>query len=337
MSNERAGTTDTWYVLTTSTAAGAIALIQLHGSECCKVLHGVTGVIDWPVAHMKLVQFAGVDEGLAVRVSENSAQLMPHGGPRVVQRVSLRLRELGVAPLEHDEPRAMYPEAVDEVEALMLATLARAASRLAIEPLLAQPALWRAHAMTTMANLIDSKSLKHLISPPLVVLAGLPNVGKSTLSNSLVGRNMSISLDLPGTTRDYTVAQLDLAGLVVHWHDTPGIRTTTDPIESRAIELSQGLMERADLLIALSDAQHDWPPLPRQADLRVANKADLAPRNDADLNISAATGKGISELVERIRDTLVPPEVLSGAQTRPWLFDSRLKERTTYAVGEDVP
>src|SRR5690606_39018361 len=106
------------------------------------------------------------------------------------------------------------------------------------------------------------------------------------LSNALLGRSMSIAIDLPGTTRDYTAALLEVAGLVVQWHDTPGIRTTRDPIEARAIELSRTLIECADLLIAITDAQHDWPELPRPPDLRLASKADAAARSDADLAVS---------------------------------------------------
>src|SRR5204863_1903126 len=102
-----------------------------------------------------------------------------------------------------------------------------------------------------------------------------PNVGKSTLSNALLGRSMSITLDMPGTTRDYIAGRIDLAGLVVNWHDTPGMHESRDPIERKAIALARKLLDRADLLISMADVQTGWADLPRQPDLQVMNKIDL--------------------------------------------------------------
>jgi GTP1/Obg family GTP-binding protein len=120
----------------------------------------------------------------------------------------------------------LYPEASDRFEALMLAALARAQSPLAIDLLLDQPRRWRrirrARRQLSEEDLARSTRLNRLIEPPVAVLAGQPNVGKSTLSNALLGRAMSIAYDMPGTTRDYTAGWIDLAGLVVSWHDTPG-------------------------------------------------------------------------------------------------------------------
>ncbi len=113
-----------------------------------------------------------------------------------------------------------------------------------------------------------------------------------------------------GRLRDYTAGRVELAGLVVRWHDTPGLRRTEDPIESRAIDLARRLLDSADLLIAMTDREHDWPELPRVPDLRVAGKCDLGSCRDADLAISPVTGVGIAELVRTVRDLLVPPEDL---------------------------
>jgi tRNA modification GTPase len=157
-----------------------------------------------------------------------------------------------------------------------------------------------------------------------VALAGAANVGKSTLSNTLLGRSMSIAADRPGTTRDYTWGRLELAGLVVGWHDTPGLRATDDPDERKAVALARRLLDRADLVIAMTDAEHGWPALPRTADLRLASKADAGGRDDADLCVSATTGAGIPELVAAVRDRLVPPADLE--HPGPWLVDSRLTQ-----------
>lgn len=312
------------FMLATPANPGAIAVIQLSG-DVERVLAALTGRGGWPPGRLRLVSFDGIDEGLAVRLGPSTAQLMPHGGPRVVQRIMARLVELDAAP-ERDRPfgaRELYPEAEDEVEALALAALARASSPLVIDALLDQPRRWRHDAgPLTADDLARSRSLDRLVTPPLVVAAGPPNVGKSTLANRLLGRPMSIELDHPGTTRDYTVARMELAGLVVDWHDTPGLRRADDAIEHEAIEVASRLLDRADFILALTDAAHDWADLPRAADLRVATKSDLGRRPGADLAISALTGAGLAELVRSIRDRLVPPADLD--HPGRWLFDERL-------------
>ena len=69
-------------------------------------------------------------------------------------------------------------------------------------------------------DLARSRRLNRLIEPPLVVVVGAANVGKSTLGNALVGRSMSIATDLPGSTRDYTSGRVELAGVggALHQH-----------------------------------------------------------------------------------------------------------------------
>ena len=304
--------------LTVATAPrpGAIAILQLSG-DVGPSLETLTGVGPWPIGRARLVPLGGVDEGIAVRLSDRVAQLMPHGGPRVIQRLVEWLVDHG-AELEAPRPEDLYPEAGDRYEAMALAAVARAASPLAVDLLLDQPRRWREAGTPTPGDRERSRRLDRLIDPPLVVVAGPANVGKSTLSNTLLGRTMSIAADHPGTTRDYTTGRVDLEGLVVDWHDTPGLRETSDPVEHKALELAARLMTRADLLLAMTDAAHDWPVLPRAADLRIAGKADLATRDDADLCVSAVDGTGIPQLVAAVRTRLVPPADL--AHPGPWLF-----------------
>jgi tRNA modification GTPase len=319
-------------ILTTAAQPGPVAIIQLAG-DVVPVLRAVTGVEAWPVERLRLVDLAGIDEGLACRVDEQVAQLMPHGGPRVVQTLLAHLEEIGVR-LEQParlDPGLLYPEAGGPVEAMALAALARAASPMAIDLLLDQPRRWRTGDPVSPDDRARSTRLDRLLEPPRVVLAGPTNVGKSTLSNALLGRSMSITLDRPGTTRDYTAGRIDLAGLVVTWHDTPGLRPTDDPIEARAIALSRSLIDRADLLVAMTDAGHEWPDLPRSPDLRVAGRCDLGRRADADLSVSATTGEGLPELARAVRDSLVPPDDL--AHPGRWIFDDRLQRGLSSGTG----
>lgn len=315
------------FIHLTANRPGAIAIIQLLG-EVEPIMGKLTGKSHWQVGQMRLVEFGDIDEGLAGCLYPGVAQLMPHGGMRVVQRLIAMLLELGVEPADESslDPMEIYPESSDRYEAIMLGALARAQSPLAVNLLLDQPRRWRPRPRMgrpiTEEDRARSARLNRLIDPPMVVLAGPPNVGKSTLSNALLGRSMSIAIDMPGTTRDYTTGRIELAGLVVDWHDTPGIRDTEDAVEVKAIEIARGLMARADFLIAITDHEHDWPELSRASDLKVANKCDLARRDDADVNISATTGENIETLVSTVRDALVPPNDL--AHPGPWLFDERL-------------
>ncbi len=301
-------------VRATATTPGAIAVIELIG-DTVPVLAALTGLAergDWPVGRVRLVDLGGVDRGLAGRAADDVALLMPHGGPHVVARLLESVRALGVEiAVVGGDPAAHYPEASDVHEARMLAALGRARSPLAIDLLLDQPRRWRDDPPFTGEDTARSGRLNRLMDPPVVVVAGPPDVGKSTLTNALVGRTLSITMDHPGTTRDYTAGLVDLRGLVVRWHDTPGLRETDDPIEREAISLVRPLMAGAACLIAMTDAAHDWPELPREPDLRVAGKSDLGPRRDADLSVCALRAEGLEDLTAAVRELLVPAADLS--------------------------
>ena len=94
------------------------------------------------------------------------------------------------------------------------------------------------------------------------------------------------------------------------------------------MELAGQLLRRADCLVAMTDAQHDWAVLPQPSDLRVINKIDLPQGGEVRagdgpaLRISALTGEGVGDLVTAVRDCLVPPADLE--HPGPWVFDERL-------------
>jgi tRNA modification GTPase len=312
----------------TPRGTGAVSIILIR-RDAAAVLAELTGRADWPVGAARLADLGGEDRGLAVRLDEDSAWLMPHGGPAVtaaVLRVARAAAEdadaaVALAPGGTDrDPR--WPEAADAVEAAMLDVMSHAASPLALDLLAAQPARWRAFVAAgdrwTEADAARSRRLDRLLAPPTVVLAGPPNIGKSTLANALAGRTVAITADEPGTTRDAPSVALDLAGLVVTWHDAPGLRATDDPLERAAIERATARLADADLLLAAADAGSQWPPLPRPADRRIALRPDLdpGPRDDADLVVGVHAGTGLRELAEMVRDALVPPA--DRANPRPW-------------------
>jgi tRNA modification GTPase len=209
----------------------------------------------------------------------------------------------------------------------MLATLSRAASPLAIDLLAAQPARWRKHGAPSGEPDDRDRRLRRLIDPARVCVTGPANAGKSTLLNALAGREVAIAHAQPGTTRDAVCARLDLAGVVVDWFDTPGVRAGMDAVEAAAARLAERALAHADLVIELSAPGLGWHSLaaaPGAMRLRVLNQCDRADaaacpeRADAALAVSALRGEGIEPLVTLVRNALVPPEDL--ADPRPWRF-----------------
>lgn len=145
-----------------------------------------------------------------------------------------------------------------------------------------------------------------------VVLAGPPNVGKSSLLNALARRDAAIVSEEAGTTRDVIEVRLDLAGLPVVVSDTAGIRETSTSVEKEGIRRSLARASEADLVIWLTDIQAPEPTLPAElraiADriLPVVNKSDLAAAAgqpvlpDDMIAISVKTGSGLDVLSERL-------------------------------------
>ena len=118
----------------------------------------------------------------------------------------------------------------------------------------------------------------------LVVLAGPPNAGKSSLLNALLGESRAIVSDIPGTTRDSIEAWTDLGGVPVRLVDTAGLRGTSDAVEAEGVQRAEELIAKADVVLGL-DCDRG---------IRIHSKCDLGPGEG--LNVSAKTGEGLDEL-----------------------------------------
>jgi len=136
----------------------------------------------------------------------------------------------------------------------------------------------------------------------VVVLAGPPNAGKSSLLNALARRDVAIVSPIAGTTRDTLEVRLDLAGLPVILIDTAGLRDSSDPIEAEGVRRARDLVGRADLVLALRGVDSEPYRVDGDADLlRVAAKADLPGSIlQGERAISVKTGAGLSELLTDI-------------------------------------
>jgi tRNA modification GTPase len=136
-----------------------------------------------------------------------------------------------------------------------------------------------------------------------VVLAGRPNVGKSSLLNRLAGEERAIVTPIAGTTRDALREAIQIEGVPVNIVDTAGLREAADMIERLGIERTRSELARADLVLVIEEAGHRAPPVPGiPAEVRridVYNKIDRAPHFSVPsgaVAVSAKTGQGIEAL-----------------------------------------
>jgi len=143
----------------------------------------------------------------------------------------------------------------------------------------------------------------------LVVIAGRPNVGKSSLINVIAGEERAIVTDIPGTTRDHIEVPFSLGGVPIRLTDTAGLRDAVDHVEVIGVQRAERLVEEADVLVWLGHSA-DAPKHARL--IGVHPKADLGGGPAAgSIPVSSVTGEGIPALLERIEAearTVLPGE-----------------------------
>jgi tRNA modification GTPase len=227
-----------------------------------------------------------------------------------------------------------------------------------------------AEAAAQIDALLDTRRRGRLLREGArVALVGRPNAGKSSLLNALVRMERAIVTPHPGTTRDTIECTIDLQGVPLTLIDTAGLRPSDDPIEQAGIKRARREIERADLVVLVSDAADpDCPgihggdahaaiagaadPLvgPRTPDLIALNKIDLLdrppappPANIATVPISALRGDGLDRLEQAIADRLLQGAESGDAALAVNLRHAELLERARaglaaarMAFGEDL-
>ena len=178
----------------------------------------------------------------------------------------------------------------------------------------------------------DRRSARLLREGASIVLAGRPNVGKSSLMNALLNQERAIVTSIPGTTRDVLTERISIGGVLAEISDTAGQRDTQDPIERIGVDRAKRAVERADVVLIVLDAASEMDPadaeLVTAADERAIiclNKSDLPPVLTAQqlqtltdakiMGISAQAGTGLDALIDELRRRIAVGEENNGQLT----------------------
>ena len=159
-------------------------------------------------------------------------------------------------------------------------------------------------AMARTSRLLDTADDGRILREGVrVAIAGLPNAGKSSLLNRLLGMERAIVNEQPGTTRDTIEETACLRGILFRLTDTAGLRETSDPVEREGVARSGRAIENADLVLHIVDATSPAPsPSLHEKEILVVNKIDLlslaASIPAHACGISSKTGEGLPALVD---------------------------------------
>ncbi len=328
-------------VLLTPAGRGAVATVRVEGLDACERVDAhfraasQCPVSDLPGDRLAFGRFQlgedVHDEVVVRRPDENAVEIHCHGGPAVVERLIAVLTAHGGERVSAErwlKSTHSSPIVAAAHTALGNATTLRAAAILldqyhgALDRALQQVLNQLDHgevdgAAEQLGRLLEIAPCGcHLVRPWQIVLAGRPNVGKSSLINALVGYHRAIVHEAPGTTRDLVTAKTALDGWPVEFCDTAGIRAAEHAIEKQGIGLARRQMESASLVLLVFDVATPWceedAALCRRFPkaVPVFNKIDVAPAGlagrPAGHAISATERLGIDSLIEAIIGRLVP-------------------------------
>ena len=183
-------------------------------------------------------------------------------------------------------------------------------------------------ALTDLRRLRESYSRGSMLRSGIpTAIIGLPNAGKSSLLNALVGYERAIVTDIPGTTRDTIEEKIRLGDLSLRLIDTAGIRQTRDEVERLGVERSRRALSEAGLVVAVIDGSQ--APCPEEREilaeaekapkaLAVLSKGDLpAVRETVEtslpvIQVSAVTGQGLDRLEAAVKGLFPLPQVPAG-------------------------
>ncbi|AJE04754.1 tRNA uridine-5-carboxymethylaminomethyl(34) synthesis GTPase MnmE [Geobacter pickeringii] len=196
-----------------------------------------------------------------------------------------------------------------------------------------------------LAGFDEGRVLREGVS---VVIAGKPNVGKSSLLNTLLQEKRAIVTSVPGTTRDIIEEVVNVRGLPLRILDTAGVRDSEDLVEREGVRLTLERIPQADLVLVVLDGSRPldaddrtiFEAVAGRRSIVVVNKSDLPRAFDrfpqalerAAVEISAATGAGIPELRELIFDTFIHGRAID---SREYVALSQARHRDALAAARE--
>jgi tRNA modification GTPase len=166
----------------------------------------------------------------------------------------------------------------------------------------------------------------------LVVLAGPPNAGKSSLFNALLGTDRALVTEIPGTTRDAIEAAADFLGWPVRLVDTAGLGESADRIDALGQAMSRRYLEAADLVVACTEVGRTRDNLREQdaRSIQVLTKCDLGSASGEGIPVSAVTGEGLEVLRAAVARRIFGDQLTLG-DLEPVLTRDRHREALTRA------
>ena len=259
---------------------GAVASIRIEGPGARELVarHFITRsgrpLTDFPPGRIVVGQIRPHGEEVVLnRHSDRAIEVHCHGGLAAVARVEEIFISDGCRKVSWQEwttnqeadpfaaaARLALAEARTTVTAAILLDQCQGALRKAMGQI---ESLLRAGAKETARQEIEALLARadtglHLIRPWQVVVAGRPNVGKSSLINAIAGYQRAIVHSLPGTTRDVVGVQTAMGGWPVEVSDTAGLRETREKIEQAGIDLARKTILAADLIVLVFDNSLAW-------------------------------------------------------------------------------
>jgi len=295
----------------TARAPGGVAVLEVSGSGAVAAVERLCGRPLPPPGAVRLVRLVEgtelLDEALVAPLDAERVELWLHGSPAVTARVRRALgagRDGGASPLEPGASSDAAPVAWAEVAARRLV---RASSEAGARVLLDQSEGALDRALTGLAHAADpvaaaralvdaARDARPFLDPPLVVLTGPVNAGKSTLFNLAVGHERALATEQPGTTRDAVRERGRDGDLVVEFVDTAGERELPADGDGRAaVEragqvLARRYAERADLELACAPLHASSPARgPRRLVVRTFSGASSATASSATASTADAS------------------------------------------------
>lgn len=328
---------DTVVSLLTPPGTGAIATIEVTGPRAWEVARKLFRPAGKPLPEVPQVnQFwfgtLGSDELVLAVTSADTIEVHCHGGRRVVRWMIEQFLANGCIEGRPSHPSDARGGLLQQAPTLRTASIlldqlngafANEVRRVLVifetSPIEARDPL---SCLAQLGNTIG----RHLVEPWKVVIAGPPNVGKSSLVNALAGYQRSVVSEVAGTTRDAVSVRTAFEGWPVELIDTAGLREA-EGLEAEGITLAEQEVTQADLVLWVIDGT--TPELtsasnaiPSKKLLAVINKSDAITGWGSDPNagdawemllVSALTGEGIATLAAEIISKLVPVAPSPGA------------------------